>query len=268
MILPYLDQAPMYNLLQPGTLSLAANLAAGGAQATAAQTPLSGFMCPSDTGPGLNDFDQSLATNAAQTTAFGTYNRKATSNGTDRIAIAKSNYVGISDTSVSGTPAWSILYGLYLGTMGANSKVGIRDITDGTSNTLLLGERAFRNKGVAIGAGNALGFGMTSNSGSYVGSYARTALAIHGIPYYGINQFGPAPEHNTRSFSSTHVGGAHFLMADGAVRFISDSIDYRYLDIAPTALPGGSGDHSGSTYNFSVFQFLITRAGGDIVGEF
>ena len=50
MILPYIDQAPMYNTLQVGTLSLAANLAAGGAQATAATTPLSGFMCPSEYG--------------------------------------------------------------------------------------------------------------------------------------------------------------------------------------------------------------------------
>ena len=56
MLLPHLDQAPLYNVVQPGPLTLSQNLAAGGAQAAALKTPLAAFRCASDVGPGVNDF--------------------------------------------------------------------------------------------------------------------------------------------------------------------------------------------------------------------
>lgn len=268
-ILPYLEQAPMYNLLQPGTISLDANLAAGGAQLLALTTPLAAFQCASDTGPALNDFNRAYAPagNATWANDLGTYDRRATSNGTDRIPIAKSNYVAISDSNDSGTPCWlPTAYGPPLGIVGANSNKGIRDITDGASNTLIIGERAFILKGLAIGAGNALGFGMTSDNGAaYMGSYARSALAIHGIPYWGINQVVSNPSHQTRSFSSNHTGGVQFLMGDGAVRFISDNIDYKTITLTPAL---GTGSHSGTTYEKSTLQYLMTIANGEVVGEF
>ena len=268
MILPYIDQAPMYNLIQPGTISLAANLAAGGAQATALTTPLPGFMCPSDTGPSLNDFSRSYANAsiANQQNDFGTYDRRATSNGTDRIAIAKSNYVGVADSGDSGTPAWlPTLYGPPLGLFSANSGNGIRNMTDGTSNTLIVGERAFRYEGLTAGAGNALGFGMTSDNGSFVGAYSRSALSIYGIPYWGNNQSVTNANHQTRGFSSTHVGGVHFLMGDGAVRFISDNIDHKPNSIGTATAATG---HGGSTWVDSTFEYLLTIANGEVVGEF
>ena len=46
------------------------------------------------------------------------------------------------------------------------------------------------------------------------------------------------------TFRSTHVGGAHFLLCDGTVRFIGENI-------------------SGLTYNG-----LASRAGGEVLGEF
>jgi prepilin-type N-terminal cleavage/methylation domain-containing protein len=52
-LLPYIDQAPLYSLLQPGTRRLDQNLALGGATAAALTTPLTVFRCPSDTGPSL-----------------------------------------------------------------------------------------------------------------------------------------------------------------------------------------------------------------------
>jgi len=266
MILPYIDQAPMYNTLQVGTISLAANLAAGGAQRTAATTALPAFICPSDTGPALNDFNASYGANATQQTNFGTYDRRATSNGTDRIAIAKSNYVGVVDSGDSGTPAWNPTpYGPPLGLFSANSGNGIRSITDGTSNTLIVGERAFRYEGLNAGAGNALGFGMTSVGAPYAGSYSRSALSIYGIPYWGINQSVTNADHQTRGFSSTHVGGVHFVMGDGAVRFISDNIDHKPNSIGTATAATG---HGGSTWVDSTFEYLLTIANGEVVGEF
>ena len=53
-----------------------------------------------------------------------------------------------------------------------------------------------------------------------------------------------SPANHFDDFSSEHVGGAHFLFGDGAVRFISMNIDLK------------------------VYQSMATRASGDITGEF
>jgi hypothetical protein len=58
----------------------------------------------------------------------------------------------------------------------------------------------------------------------------------------------PTPLNNPLNYlygpSSPHVGGAHHLLGDGAVRFISQDI------------------------NVLTYDALITRAGGEVVGEF
>jgi acetamidase/formamidase len=50
--------------------------------------------------------------------------------------------------------------------------------------------------------------------------------------------------HGSSAAYSLHVGGAHFAMGDGAVRFISENI------------------------SFDTFISLATPSGGEIVGEF
>ncbi len=262
-LLPYLDQAPIYNTLAPGVRRIDQNLALGGANAAALTTPLPVFACPSDTGPGLNNFDGTLGTDATQTSDFGTYSRYAT-NGSANVAIAKSNYVISADTGDSNTPAvLAATYGPPLGVGWGDSKVGLRDITDGTSNTILVGERAFRLKNLYIGAGNALGFAPATSVGSYNGLQCRSCLAVIGIPYWGINQTVTNPNHQSRGYSSPHVGGAHFLMGDGAVRFISENVDHK-----PNSIAGAAPDHSGPAYIDSVFERLLGRNDGQVVGDF
>src|SRR5690606_14630414 len=54
-ILPYIDQAPLFNLLNVGDVTLEQNLA-NPTTRQALQQPMPGFQCPSDPGPGLNSF--------------------------------------------------------------------------------------------------------------------------------------------------------------------------------------------------------------------
>ncbi len=104
----------------------------------------------------------------------------------------------------------------------------IRDCTDGTSNTIMVAERKGETTiyqalftsnfqgvctGVKINSPNA----QLTNSGSYTTN--------HGMGSY-------------------HVGGAHALMGDGAVRFLSNNIDF-------------------STYNY-----ISGKSEGSVPGEF
>ncbi len=266
MLLPYLDQAPLYNTLQPGTWRIDQHLSGASGNAAAAtglRTPLPAFRCASDVGPGLNDWGN------ATYGGSDTYNRNL-SDGTNRIAGATSNYVYNADTGDSITPsvvASISTYGPPLGIGYQNSKNGIRDITDGTSNTILIGERAWQIKNLSIGAGNALGFAPASSSGSYLNLQCRACLATVGLPYWGLNQTVVNSADQTRGYSSPHVGGVHFLMGDGAVRFISENIDHKPNSIGtPPATTGGG--HAGPTYIDSTFEYLLGRADGNVVGDF
>ena len=277
-LLPYIDQANLYNTLSPGSnrmdLILATPTSAGAIGLT---TPLAAFRCASDTAPALNNFDVAFAQNAAETGAFPTMSRKI-SNGTGFVSIATSNYVMVADTGDSITPSViDTIYGPPLGVAFNDSKVGIRDITDGTSNTCIIGERAWKlnvkssglgtQGNVVIGAANALGFSPAASSGIYLNQMCRACLAAVGIPYWGLNQTVTAEEHQSRGFSSAHAGGVHFVMGDGAVRFISENVDHKPNSIGtPPATTGGG--HAGTTYIDSTLERLFGRNDGQAVGEF
>jgi prepilin-type N-terminal cleavage/methylation domain-containing protein len=264
-LLPYIDQAPLYNTVQPGIRSIDQNLALGGANAAALTTPLAAFRCASDTGPALNDFDGTYGANPAQTTDFNTYNRKVT-NGTALVSIATSNYVMVADVGDSITPSViEATYGPPLGIGWNDSRVKIRDITDGTSNQLVFGERCFQMEGLHVGAGNALGFSPATASAPYNGQQCRSCLAVVGIPYWGLNQSVVNGNHHSRGFASNHVGGVHFVLGDGSVRFISDNIDHKPNSIAAAA---GTGSHAGPNFIDSTLERLMARNDGQVAGEF
>jgi len=267
-LLPYVDQAPLFNTLQPGTRRIDQNLALGGATAAGLTTPLSVFRCPSDTGPALNNFSASLGVNATQQTEFGTYARQGW-NGTAMTPIATSNYVINADTGDSNTPAVLVnntalfSFGPPLGVAWANSRVAFKDVTDGLSNTIFVGERAWNIKGLMIGAGTALGFAPAAATGSSLNNQCRACLSVIAIPYWGINQTVVNADHQSRAYSSQHVGGIHVLMGDVAVRCLSENVDHR-----PNSIGSAPGDHSGPAFIDSTFERLLGRAEGQVVGDF
>lgn len=118
------------------------------------------------------------------------------------------------------------------GIFGENGSVVTRfaNVTDGTSNTIMLVERRGeleRSMGIfTSGYFTAVPTGLKINSTYIVANDARTSY----LKNCGASSF--------------HVGGAHFLMADGAVRFFNNNIDFK-------------------TYNY-----LGGKSDSQVVGEF
>ncbi len=250
LILPFIEQAPLHDQLQVGRVPLWSNLGTPAGLA-ALQTPLSTFVCPSDTGPALNDFGAKI--NAV----YANYEKQVTSDGTTRYSIAKSSYVGVGCSGNSTTPVnGELTYGPASGVLYSNSNIGFRDITDGTSNTAMLGERCYRVNNLVVGAANALGF---SSELSGYSTRNRSLLGALGIPYWGINQTLINADHQNRAFHSLHPGGAQFALCDGSVRFVSETIDFR-----PGNLSGSVPNH----WVDSTFERFLAKADGQPIGEF
>jgi prepilin-type processing-associated H-X9-DG protein len=99
-------------------------------------------------------------------------------------------------------------------------KIHIGRISDGTTHTLLLGERGDYGK-AASWNGNPKPRDINYRRAGYLLAWTT----------FGINE--PAPDPSVGifrgvqvSYSSTHPGGANFAMADASVRFISEEINY------------------------------------------
>lgn len=200
MILPFVDQAPAYNSLDPGPTKLSQAIG-DAAKLITLQQPLSVFRCPSDTGKNLS----SLAISGELT--------------------SRSNYPGVNGrrTEVRLSDGDGIF--------GArNESVKVRDITDGTSNTIAVGERASKIIGNTNDSQTHWAGVRESNQN---GSGWRGAFEVAGVTSFPINSLESVHWRYRGWFSSMHVGGAHFLLSDGAVRFISENIDAgTYMDLS------------------------------------
>jgi prepilin-type N-terminal cleavage/methylation domain-containing protein len=121
---------------------------------------------------------------------------------------------------------------------------GIRDVIDGTSNTMMLCEQAGRNdeyrRSRLHQSNNTVGGGWADISNAENWLRGSTVDGSAGGGPCVINCTNRSGE-GTYSF---HTGGIHMLMADGVVRFISESIA------------------------ITTFADLITPRGGTVTGEF
>ncbi len=65
--------------------------------------------------------------------------------------------------------------------------------------------------------------------------------------------------------SSLHQGGCHVLMTDGAVKFITESIEAGNRNATPVA---NAFNNVGSSSPFGLWGALGTRAGKEVVADF
>lgn len=226
-ILPYIDQAPLYEQIGVGDSSMQVPTAdlsvshdfttsqTAGSVESLLTTPISVYVCPSANGEPINRYQNNLSTLMYSMTS--------------RFAIYPSA-------------------GPYERTIG--------DVLDGTSNTILMGEKALMSAPfVSIGATWAT---HRIPGNSRIGIVHHTSAmntpfdGTHNSAILGYTENTPALV--TRAvIASAHPGGAHVLLADGSVRFLSENIQ----DDPTTSLTG----------NF-VYSNLFNIDDGNSVSDF
>ena len=104
------------------------------------------------------------------------------------------------------------------GIFGQNSSIRLKDIVDGTSTTLMAGERYTpRHAGLgSIGHGTWVGVPDCTSAAGLAMSLGDTSTP----PNRGSRYLS-----ETTGFGSRHGPGTHFLWADGSVRMMSDKIN-------------------------------------------
>ncbi len=148
--------------------------------------------------------------------------------------LASTSYVGVlggADPSGNG-PTGSYLARYeelpFNGMFHRNRAIRQAEITDGTSNTLGIGERASMFSpngwaGVIPGAQTVFSPQIASQRGQVVGDTVRPAITMVTVH---VRSGGPnSPTGSPGGFWAPHFAGAHFVLMDGSTRGITTEVD-------------------------------------------
>ena len=239
-ILPFLEQEAIYDILVEQSDNFRNPNWADTENGDTAINVLPIFLCPSDDADVQNRgrFSSPLGLPGG---AFGTFH-------------ARSNYIGVlgprlkddfpkvddfDDISFTESGPIGNLFTVELpGILFLNSEVTFGEISDGTSNTLIIGERdSF-----------VFSDGRNRSSGVWCASLFAQSLnpclgPTSDDPEFTINSIIPTRFARQNPFASQHPGGANFGRADGSVEFVAETI-------------------SGTLY-----RAMGTKAGGEVLVE-
>lgn len=219
-ILPYIDQAPLYSKLDMVSGNFLANAYPGNNSILAGlNVPV--FNCPSSPLP-TNNTAVLNNTLAGQTHCY------------EAISGATPDPAGM--TANCGPGSYGSIY-CNNGITVPNVKATMASVSDGTSNTLLIGEQSgtvgstkqdLRNN--YYGGWSGAGAGVPPADVSW--GVGTTAIR-YPINYNFSSGVAPAGADQTYEgntiLNSFHVGGIHALMADGSVRFLSENMNFTTL---------------------------------------
>lgn len=232
-LLPYVDQAPLYERfdfrLSMRDLHHASELS----------TAIPLFQCPSD------------ATRKESLPPSGLAYRPE--------RIATTNYAGNGGSFGFSFQAPQLANddGLTNGVMGRDSARRFRDIRDGLSNTILVGE--------VIHYGFPWDPTLYGHFDPPLPGIACCTLTQVRTGAWKLNPGPDATQNEQReSFSSLHPGGAHFGLCDGSVRFVSENIDTS----SRPHNPSDPFDRANGGANYRLWQRLFSRNDGHTIGEF
>jgi prepilin-type N-terminal cleavage/methylation domain-containing protein/prepilin-type processing-associated H-X9-DG protein len=246
-LLPYIDSAPLYNQFDFGKSICDVvpwNPTGAGTgpvrNLPLMSTPQPWALCPSSVAP-------TTAASGGAATPFRIVNHAVTSYKASSGSY-DNNFNGIASANQNRRN------GLFY----RDSKIKIRDITDGTSSTVAIGEVNWRlaGNGRLYGAIDPA-IGVASANGPRLMCTAQWGLNLP-LPPIGVQA-----ELN-ESYSSEHEGGAHFLFADGHVHFISENIQHMRL-LWAAANPF---DRNNGGAGYGLYQRLHSRNDNLVVGEF
>ncbi|PQO43752.1 DUF1559 domain-containing protein [Blastopirellula marina] len=215
-ILPFLEQSNAYQLYDPSLSN------SDPYNVTVTGQKIEAFLCPS----------------AAQRREVG---------GTCDAGRAEGHYaVNVGSEAASAyAGAGQQLNGAIVYGISSPTKTAFRDMTDGTSNTLLVGESAYNLPDYTFSSGSCAGsprYSFTYWANPYPSSIAFSTETL----YNPKDKQGDGIWDSswTHAFRSEHSGGAQFVFVDGSVHFVADTIDATTLDA------------------------LATRNGGEVIGEY
>ncbi len=225
-LLPFIDQAPMYNEVQ-------------------------GLNGMGTEGGGVGDAKQDLV-GKAPLTVFWCPSQPDVTLGVQKNGYAPSNYNANMGTLIGNDGDDCLSGGRTFATMTQaggcmncdgiffiSSSIRFRDVTDGLSNTIFISEvvdsggDADRLGGAGSDRKHGFSGGADSNPPTEMSEYL---IAAEGND--------PINSYTEEAAGSYHTGGAHFLMGDGSVRFLSENM------------------------HMPTYQAISTRGKNETVGEF
>jgi len=216
-LLPFIEQGPLYD---------AAGIGQGrflqAEENNRATVVITTYRCPSDPGPARGR--QRFLTSGAGSN-YGAIN-------------SHRNGAWAGGTSATGA-FW------------ANSDTRFRNITDGLSNTMAVGECTDQLRGVQMFLKAWAGC-KKGNGGNCLDDVALSGRwPMNDTTTTNVDR-------RAEALSSQHKGGAQILLFDGSVRFLSENVQF-------IRTPGDNNNISDAD---SVYEYLMHISDGQVIGEF
>ncbi len=217
-VFPFIEQENLYDAIGAGGGMNALTMDSLVNNIVIRQTPIPALRCPSDVAPDISP-DCTNGFNASGGSAPTSYKGVSGYNWAWGGLDINTGGSGSNNGLDIGNGCFDRLMIPINGTSSSANTVAMRDVTDGTSNTFLVGESS--NK-ISAHTGAWAHFNHTTGTCAFPPNYKQANGTLWPIGDWGHNY----------TFHSYHPGGAQFALVDGSVKFIPDTIDltlYRHL---------------------------------------